>query len=316
MPIKVVSDATPALRADRALLAINLWGSLWHRELQLSEVVIDGLHLYLDPDQLPVGGGGQASSNSELRQLLLASDLVISLNDTVLHLAQQRGGWRQLPLAELRWQHQAGVVMASGELLGAEDERQQLQLRYQGRLGADGLVSGRLHLAITGLDVANLWPRAARGQLHSFINGQLWAEMRGLLPQRLNLTLSPSTLVWPTADGNALLSLRGGDGLWLRRDQGWHGQLLGLHGELERQPWTLPQLVVASDGNHWRGYLDQLPLALSQALQPLLEETPAALLATLQPEGMLGPLWFGADGEGQPWWLAGRFAQLGVQPHD
>ena len=311
-----LNATTPPLRADRALLAINLWGSLWHRELQLSEVVIDGLHLYLDPDQLPVSGSDQSSSNRELRQLLLASDLVISLNDTVLHLAQQRGGWRQLPLAELRWQHQAGVVMASGELLGAEDERQQLQLRYQGRLGADGLVSGRLHLDITGLDLANLWPRAARGQLHSLINGQLWAEMQGLLPQRLNLKLSPSTLVWPMADGNALLSLRGGDGLWLRRGEGWHGQLLGLSGELQRQPWALPKLVVASDGEQWRGYVEQLPLLLSQVLQPLLEETPATLLATLQPEGRLGPFWFGADGEGLPLWLAGRVHQLAIQPHD
>lgn len=307
---------TPPLRADRALLAINLWASLWHRELRLSEVVIDGLHLYLDPDQLPSGDNAPAGSYRELRQLLLASDLVISLNDTVLHLAQQRGGWRQLPLAELRWQHQAGVVMASGELLGAEDERQQLQLRYQGQLGAEGRLVGRLHLDITGLDIANLWPRAARSQLHSFINGQLWAEMQGLLPQRLSLKLSPSTLVWPQGEGNTLLSVRSGDGLWLRRGEGWHGQLLGLNGELQRQPWTLPKLVAASDGQQWRGYSEQLPLLLSQSLQPLVDGPVAAVLATLQPQGNLGPLWLGADGEGQPTWLAGRFDQLAIAPHD
>lgn len=298
------------LRVPEVELRPAVWQSLWHRELRV-DVRLRGLDLHFDQ---------QPDGRLQLRELagLARRDagtanqtLGFALRQPVLALSESRISltFQQLPPVtlsniEVVNRNEGGRHRLAGQLrIPGVNQELSLQLQLEGDplYWQQGQLQAYLDMPVLNLDG---WlpalQRSGLGVEHFRGGGQYWLTfLRGRLA---SVKARPDwrELALRRPEGRHVLRNLGGQLAWHGSQSGWQAAGQELQGEVDGQPWPLPELAVRANSRGVtvaaaQGRVDglarlaagfNLPDALASWLQ---EAAPAGELRRLRADLTAGP---------------------------
>ncbi len=289
---------------ERIKISIDFWNSILQRELQLNNLILDGVDFKLplsDITELNDVSSNRASDPvlSRLQDIFFRQLGNFELTNSNLRVLTPSGKEKRIHIRELSWLNRGDRHQGEGWAYindDTEDNNLRILIDLTDDAGDSQRFSGQIYAQAENVNLASWLERVLlrRDALkQGTVSFESWIDIASNKVRSVLLKLEPSQFAWQNGKSQQRFNIWGGRIQWLNTERGWQVDTRDLAFVSNGIIW--PQLDVQI-----REQDDALMLALNQlelakllpivALSRYVDESEVAALATLFPHGLVKDL--------------------------
>lgn len=302
--VKFDGERSYSFDVERIKISIDFWNSILQRELQLNNLILDGVDFKLplsDVTELNDVSADRVSDPvlSRLQDIFFRQLGNFELTNSNLRVLTPSGKEKRIHIRELSWLNRGDHHQGEGWAYindDTDDNNLRIMIDLTDDTDEPELFSGQIYAQAENVNLASWLERVLlrRDALkQGTVSFESWIDIVGNKAGSVLLKLEPSQFAWQNGARQQRFNIWGGRIQWLNTEQGWQVDTRDLAFVSNGIIWPTLDVQIRQQGDDLLLALNQLELAKLLpivALSRYVDESQVAAMAALFPHGLIKDL--------------------------